>query len=202
MTKQTFGLVTLLLLLASSGCGKKADTADNSEAEELTENESTQEEAVDYRTIPFQTISGEPTSLADFDGQVILLVNVASKCGYTPQYTDLEQLYQSFKEGGLVVIGFPANNFGEQEPGSNEEILKFCTSTFQVTFPLMAKVSVLGDNKHPLFVELTERSQVPGEIKWNFSKMLLDRKGALIARYDSGVEPMSDELVGAIKKLL
>lgn len=201
MTRHTLVLITLLLLVAS-GCGKKADTADNSEAEELTENESTQEEAVDYRTIPFQTISGEPTSLADFDGQVILLVNVASKCGYTPQYTDLEKLYQSFKEGGLVVIGFPANNFGEQEPGSNEEILKFCTSTFQVTFPLMAKVSVLGDDKHPLFVELTERSQVPGEIKWNFSKMLLDRKGALIARYDSGVEPMSDELVGAIKKLL
>lgn len=201
MTRHTLVLITLLLLVAS-GCGKKADTADNSEAEELTKNESTQEATVDYRTIPFQTISGEPTSLADFDGQVILLVNVASKCGYTPQYTDLEKLYQSFKEGGLVVIGFPANNFGEQEPGSNEEILKFCTSTFQVTFPLMAKVSVLGDDKHPLFVELTERSQVPGEIKWNFSKMLLDRKGALIARYDSGVEPMSDELVGAIKKLL
>lgn len=202
MTKQIFGLATFLLLLASNGCGNQADTADKSDAKEVAESKLTPEAVVDYRTIPFLTITGDTTSLADFDGQVVLLVNVASKCGYTPQYTDLEKLYQSFKDSGLVVIGFPANNFGGQEPGTDEEILSFCTSTYQVSFPLMSKVSVLGDDKHPLFVELTEGSSVPGEIKWNFSKMLLDRKGALIARYESAVEPRSDELVGAIKKLL
>lgn len=202
MVKQFSGLAVLLLMLAAPACDKKSDTADKSETSDVTENQIAQEAVVDYRTIPFQTITGDTTSLADFDGQVVLLVNVASKCGYTSQYTGLEKLYQDLKDSGLVVIGFPANNFGEQEPGTDEEILKFCTSTYQVSFPLMSKVSVLGDDKHPLFVELTEGSTVPGDIKWNFSKMLLDRQGNLIARYDPDVEPMSDELVGEIKKLL
>jgi glutathione peroxidase len=200
--KQFSGLAALLLLLTAAACDRNADTADKSETSDVTENQISQEAVVDYRNISFKTITGDTTSLADFDGQVVLLVNVASKCGYTPQYTDLEKLYQSLKDSGLVVIGFPANNFGEQEPGTDEDILKFCTSTYQVSFPMMSKVSVLGDDKHPLFVKLTEGSTVPGDIKWNFSKMLLDRSGNLIARYDSDVEPMSDELVGEIRKLL
>ena len=202
MMKLTLGLATLLLFLASPACTEKADTAGKGDNEEGSKIELSQETIVDYRTIPFQTIGGDTTSLADFEGQVVLLVNVASKCGYTPQYTDLEKLYQEYQDSGLVVIGFPANNFGKQEPGSNAEILEFCTSTFQVSFPMMAKVSVLGDDKHPLFVELTERSSHNGEIKWNFSKMLLDRNGNLIARYQPSVEPLSDELVGEIQKLL
>lgn len=202
MVKQFSGLAALLLMLAAPACDKKSDTVDKSETSDVTENQITQEAVVDYRNIPFKTITGDTTSLADFDGQVLLLVNVASKCGYTPQYTDLEKLYQSLKDSGLVVVGFPANNFGEQEPGTDEDILKFCISTYQVSFPMMSKVSVLGDDKHPLFVKLTEGSTIPGDIKWNFSKMLLDRQGNLIARYDSDVEPMSDELVGEIRKLL
>lgn len=156
----------------------------------------------EYRQIKFATITGDTTSLAAFTGKVVLVVNVASKCGYTPQYTDLERLYLTYKDSGLVVIGFPANNFKNQEPGTNKEILDFCTTNYNVTFPLMAKVSVLGPDKHPLFVALTEKSNLPGEIKWNFSKFLLDRNGNLVARFDSPVKPTSNELVAAIRKAL
>ncbi|MDH3889461.1 MAG: glutathione peroxidase [candidate division Zixibacteria bacterium] len=202
MTIQTLGLATVLMLLVGSACSKKSDTGAEGENTESADMEVSQKTAVDYRSIPFQTITDNTTSLADFDGQVVLLVNVASKCGYTPQYTDLEKLYRSFKDSGFVVIGFPANNFGGQEPGTNAEIIEFCKKTYDISFPIMAKVSVAGDDKHPLFVELTENSSVQGEIKWNFSKMLLDRQGNLISRYDSGVEPLSEKLVGEIRKLL
>ena len=152
--------------------------------------------------IPFQTITGDSASLSDYAGKVILIVNVASKCGYTPQYAGLEELYRTYKDSGFVILGFPANNFKNQEPGTNEEILKFCKSKFGVTFPMMAKISVKGEDKHPLYVELTEKSKFPGDITWNFNKFLLDRKGNVVARFDSPVEPMSDELVGHIKELL
>ncbi len=156
---------------------------------------------VSFQDIPFHTIDGQPTSLAAYSGKVVLIVNVASACGYTRQYADLEQLYRFYGDSGLVVIGFPANNFGAQEPGTNEEILKFCQTKFDVTFPIMAKVSVLGDDKHSLFVGLTEKSEVRGDIKWNFSKFLLDRNGNLVSRYESKIEPMSDQLQADIKNL-
>ncbi|MFH2036029.1 MAG: glutathione peroxidase [Candidatus Zixiibacteriota bacterium] len=140
--------------------------------------------------------------LNDFKGKVILIVNVASQCGFTPQYADLEKLYLNYKDSGLVVVGFPANNFGGQEPGTNEEILSFCTTKFDVTFPMMAKVSVKGEDKHPLFIAMTEKSEFPGEIKWNFSKFLIGRNGKLVARFDSQVGPMSAEMTSAIEKLL
>lgn len=158
-------------------------------------------EPVGIQDIPFQTIEGQPTSLAAYSGKVVLIVNVASACGYTKQYAGLEQLYRSYRDSGLVVIGFPANNFGAQEPGTNEEIIEFCQTKFDVTFPMMAKLSVLGDDKHSLFVQLTEKSEVRGDIKWNFSKFLLDRNGNLVSRYESKIEPMSDQLVADIKKL-
>jgi glutathione peroxidase len=154
-----------------------------------------------YLNMPFKTITGHDTTLADFQGKVLLVVNVASECGYTPQYAGLERLYEQFKDSGLVVIGFPANNFGSQEPGTNEQILKFCQSKFNVTFPMMAKVSVKGKDKHPLFTYLTEQSSVKGEIKWNFSKFLLDREGTLVARFDSGVAPDAPELTSRIVSL-
>jgi glutathione peroxidase len=155
-----------------------------------------------YLDMPFNTITGEKTDLRAFDGKVVLIVNVASKCGFTKQYAGLEDLYRHFKDSGLVVIGFPANNFGGQEPGTDKEILNFCQSKFDVTFPMMSKISVKGKDIHPLFAYLTEDSSIPGEIKWNFSKFLLDRKGNLVARYDSQVTPDNEELVGKIRELL
>jgi len=157
---------------------------------------------IDYRHIKFATITGDTTSLAAYDGKAVLIVNVASECGYTPQYAGLEALYRRFKDSGLVVIGFPANDFNGQEPGTNEQILEFCTSKFDVTFPMMSKVSVKGKEKHPLFVALTEQSNMAGEIRWNFSKMLLDRHGRLIARFDSAVKPDSEQLVSTIRQAL
>lgn len=159
-------------------------------------------EKVDLESIPFETITGDTTSLADFRGKVVLIVNVASKCGNTPQYAALEDLYKKYADSGLVVIGFPANNFGGQEPGTNKEILNFCQSTYKVSFPMMAKVSVKGDDEHPLFVAMTQKSNLPGEITWNFSKFLIDRKGQLVARFAPKVQPESEDVVGAIEKLL
>lgn len=137
----------------------------------------------DYLSVPFKTIDGHDTTLAGFKGKTLLIVNVASKCGYTPQYESLEKLYEKYEKLGLLVIGFPANNFGSQEPGTNEEIKTFCEAKYHVTFPMMAKVSVKGVDIHPLFAWLTQKSPHPGEIKWNFSKFLLDKNGKLITRY-------------------
>ncbi len=158
-------------------------------------------QTVAYLDIPFKTITGNDSSLAAFRGKVVLLVNVASKCGYTPQYKDLETLFERYKSRGLIVVGFPANNFGAQEPGTNDEILNFCTTKYSVTFPMMAKVSVKGDDKHPLFKFLTEQSAIPGEIKWNFSKFLLDKDGNLVARYPSETNPLDPKLTSRIEAL-
>jgi len=155
--------------------------------------------------IPFTTIDGEPTSLAQYDGKVVLLVNVASKCGYTPQYTGLEALYEKYKDRGLVIVGIPANNFGSQEPGTNEEIKTFCSSKYNVTFPMMAKVSVLGDDKTPLYSFLTDKSanpQIGGDIKWNFTKFLFDRTGKPVARFEPAVTPDSPQVTAAIEATL
>lgn len=155
----------------------------------------------DYLKIPFKTIAGHDSTLEAFKGKVVLVVNVASKCGHTPQYAGLEKLFETYKSKGLVVVGFPANNFGSQEPGTNDEIAKFCSTTYGVTFPMMSKVSVKGEDKHPLFVQLTEKSTIPGEIKWNFSKFLFDRTGKLVARFPSETEPSDPQLTSKIESL-
>jgi glutathione peroxidase len=146
------------------------------------------------------SIDGKPVSLADYKGKVVLLVNVASKCGYTPQYAGLEALYRKYKDQGLVLIGVPANNFGSQEPGTNEEIKTFCKRNYDVTFPMMAKVSVKGEDKAPLYEYLT--STGGGDIKWNFTKFLVDRDGKVIERFEPKVTPESPELTAAIEKAL
>ncbi len=156
----------------------------------------------DFKQIPFKTIDGKPTNLAAYDGKVKLIVNVASKCGFTPQYDGLEKIYEEYKDKGFVVIGFPANNFNHQEPGTNAEIKKFCTSKFNVTFPMMAKISVKGDDIHPLYQYLTTHSMPPGDITWNFNKFLLDRDGNIVARWESTVEPTSKEITQEIEKVL
>ena len=150
------------------------------------------------------SIDGKPTPLADFKGKVVLLVNVASRCGYTPQYTGLEALYEKYKDQGFVIVGFPANNFGAQEPGTNEEIKTFCKSKYSVTFPMMAKVSVKGDDTTPLYQFLTTKANpaTEGEIKWNFTKFLVDKDGNVIARFEPKVTPEDPALVGAVEKTL
>jgi glutathione peroxidase len=151
------------------------------------------------------SIDGQPTSLAQFKGKVVLIVNVASKCGFTPQYAGLEALYEKYKERGLVVLGFPANNFLWQEPGTNEEIKAFCTRKYNVTFPMFAKVSVKGKDKTPLYQFLTDKKANPatgGEIGWNFTKFLVDKNGQVLARFGSSVKPESAELISAIENAL
>jgi glutathione peroxidase len=153
--------------------------------------------------IPLKTIDGKETTLKDRNAKTILLVNVASQCGYTKQYKGLEAIYQAYKDKGLVVIGVPCNDFGGQEPGTAEEIKEFCSSKYSVTFPLLEKVSVKGDKAHPLFVALTGKdSPFPGDVGWNFNKFLISGDGKLIQRFESGVEPESGELTTAIEKAL
>jgi glutathione peroxidase len=153
-------------------------------------------------TLP--SIDGQPAPLQQYKGKVLLLVNVASKCGFTPQYTALEAMYEKYKDQGLVVIGFPANNFMAQEPGTNEEIKTFCTRKFNVTFPMYGKVSVKGDDKTPLYQYLTDQTKPPvnGEIKWNFTKFLVDRDGNVISRFEPKVKPDDPEVTAAIEKAL
>lgn len=150
------------------------------------------------------SIDGSDAPLGQFKGKVLLLVNVASQCGYTPQYAGLEALYEKYKDQGLVVIGFPANNFGAQEPGTNEEIKSFCTRTYHVSFPMYAKVSVKGGDKTPLYHYLTEEAnpKTKGEIGWNFTKFLVDRNGKVIARFESKITPDDPALTGAVEKAL
>jgi len=152
-----------------------------------------------------ESINGTPTSLANYKNKVMLIVNVASQCGYTYQYEGLEALYVKYKDRGLVVAGFPANNFGGQEPGSNAEIGAFCKSKFGVTFPMFSKISVAGKGKAPLYEFLTDKTINPktgGEIPWNFTKYLVDRSGKVLARFDAAVEPGSTELTSAIEEAL
>jgi glutathione peroxidase len=145
------------------------------------------------------SIDGQPLPLSKFEGKVMLIVNVASKCGFTPQYEQLEAVYEKYKDQGFVIVGFPANNFMAQEPGTNEEIKTFCSTKYNVKFPLYSKISVKGDDKAPLYQFLT---QTGGEIKWNFTKFLVDRHGKVIARFESPVKPDAPEVTSAIEKAL
>jgi glutathione peroxidase len=153
--------------------------------------------------IAVKDIDGKDTSLATYKGKVVLIVNVASKCGFTPQYKSLEAVYLKYKEQGFVVLGFPCNQFGGQEPGTNEEIKLFCTSKYDVTFPLFDKIEVNGANRHPLYVALAGvTSPFPGDIKWNFNKFLLGKDGKILNRFDSKVTPDSPEAMTAIEAAL
>jgi glutathione peroxidase len=150
-----------------------------------------------------QTIDGKTQKLSDFRGKVVMIVNVASQCGFTPQYKNLEAVYKKYADQGFVVIGFPANDFKHQEPGTNDEILEFCTSKFNVTFPMMAKIVVKGDGQDPLYQFLTEKSgPFAGPIGWNFTKFLVDRNGAIIARYASPTKPDDKTVTDEIEKAL
>ena len=150
-------------------------------------------------------LDGKQVPLSSFKGKVVLVVNVASQCGYTYQYEGLQALYLKYKDQGLLIAGFPANNFGAQEPGSNAEIGAFCKSKFGVTFPMFSKISVKGSDKAPLYQFLTDSKANPktgGEIPWNFTKYLVDRDGKVLARFDAPVEPESKELTSAVEAAL
>jgi glutathione peroxidase len=171
------------------------------------------------QNIPVSTIDGKPSSLKDFAGNVLLVVNVASKCGLTPQYEALEKIYEDRKDKGFAVLGFPANNFGAQEPGSNEEIAEFCSLTYSVKFPMFAKISVVGDDQHPLYKELTNaapraqgdpdafRDRLKGfgmtpnqdpDVLWNFEKFLVGKNGEVVARFAPTMAPDDPAVVAAI----
>ena len=150
-------------------------------------------------------IDGKEVKLKKFKGNVLLVVNTASQCGYTPQYEGLQKTFDKYKAQGFVVLGFPANNFRGQEPGSNEQIKEFCTTKYKVTFPMFAKISVKGDDQDPLYQFLTSKETNPnfaGDIKWNFNKFLIDRKGNVVARFDSKDTPDGEAVTAAIEKYL
>ena len=152
-----------------------------------------------------QSIDGKATPLSSLKGKVVMLVNVASKCGYTPQYAGLESLYEKYRDQGFVIVGIPANNFMGQEPGTNAEIKTFCKTKYDVKFPMMAKVSVKGDDKAPLYQYLTSKQENPktgGEIQWNFTKFLVDRNGNVIARFEPAVTPEDPALTSAVDAAL
>ena len=150
-------------------------------------------------------IDHKEVNLGQYRGKVVLVVNVASRCGFTPQYEGLQKVYLKYKDRGFVILGFPANNFMSQEPGTDEEIKTFCSTKYNVTFPIFSKISVKGDDIHPLYKFLTSKETNPdfaGDIKWNFSKFLLDKNGKVIARFEPKVTPESDPMVQAIEKAL
>lgn len=165
---------------------------------------STMSAASNVYSFTLPSIDGKPLPIADFKGKVILMVNVASRCGYTPQYSALEALYEKYKDQGFVILGFPANNFGNQEPGTNQEIKTFCTRNYNVSFPIYSKISVKGDDQAPLYKYLTQDANpaVTGDVKWNFTKFLVNRDGQVVERFESAVTPDSPEVVSAIEKLL
>jgi glutathione peroxidase len=157
----------------------------------------------ELQAIPLKDIDGKATSLKAYDGKVLLVVNVASNCGYTKQYTGLEALHQKYAAKGFSVLGFPCNDFGGQEPGTAEEIKKFCSTKYSVTFPLFEKLHVKGDEQHPLYAALTGKSSpVPGDVKWNFGKFLISKDGKILKRWDSKTAPDDKELIAAIEEAM
>lgn len=183
-----FRITTLLVLLASISIFAQSTKGDK------------MNNILEYKV---KDINGKEVTLSSYKGKVLIIVNVASKCGYTKQYKGLQELYTKYKNEGFEILGFPCNDFGNQEPGSNKEIKEFCEMNFGVTFPMFDKVKVLGENKAPLYAKLTDNS-VTGkeEIKWNFEKFLIDKNGNIVKKYKSGIEPLSKELVGDLEKEL
>lgn len=158
------------------------------------------ESLMNINDITVSDISGNQIPLSTYEGKVLLIVNVASKCGYTKQYAGLQELYAKYKDSGFEILAFPCNDFGGQEPGTNEEIEEFCSTTFGVEFPLFDKIKVLGDDKEPLYEKLINNPTTEqGDIKWNFEKFLIAKNGDVVARYRSKIEPLSDEIVNSIE---
>ncbi len=152
--------------------------------------------------ISVKTIDGQDKIFSEYAGKVLLIVNVASYCGYTGQYSGLENLNKKYKDAGLRVLGFPCNDFGAQEPGSNEEIVQFCDRNYGVTFDLFDKVNARGGDKHPLYARLTSSVEPKGDVSWNFEKFIIAKNGEIVARFKSGTTPESSELITIIEREL
>lgn len=169
-----------------------------------TSQPSSVDNTISIYNFPADTIDGKTIKLKTYKGKVLLIVNTASQCGYTPQYKPLTELYGKYKDKGLEILGFPANDFGKQEPGGNDEIKQFCSVKFAVQFPMFSKISVVGKEQHPLFQYLTSQDNpdFKGDIKWNFEKFLIGRDGKLLHRYRSNITPLSEELVKAVETAL
>jgi len=201
-TKKTCLLAIPALLLASvGGCGGQQYSAGEKAEQPAAAVEASAPGVINHTV---ESLSGETVDLASFRGRPILIVNTASKCGYTPQYEGLQKLYERYGEDRLVVIGFPSNDFGNQEPGTAEEIGNFCRLNYGVTFPMMAKIHTRGPDMAPLYRTLTSESgeEFQGEVKWNFTKFLVDHEGRVVARFESSVEPLDERVTSAIDALL
>ena len=204
-----FGLVTI------GGCSQDYTTSieeavanesqplelhtDHHASKSQTTKETTASSIYDFT---MEDIDNKPRSLHDFKGKVLMIVNTASFCGNTPQYAGLQTLYERYRDQGLTILAFPANDFGKQEPGDNKEIAEFCYTKYSLEFPLFSKVVVTGEQKHPLYRYLTEDTAFPGEITWNFQKFLVNREGTVIARYAPRQKPLSPQIVDDIEKAL
>lgn len=188
-------IMTAGMIVATGGCSSSSDHAGSAETPAAAEP-AAQPDLLRHEVM---RIDGTPESLAQYEGKVVMVVNVASKCGLTPQYEQLEALYRDLKDEGFVVLGFPANNFMGQEPGTNEEIAEFCSTKFDVTFPMFEKISVKGDDQHPLYAELSALSEEPS---WNFTKYLIDRQGHFVERIGPRTKPNDEEVVAKIRQLL
>lgn len=189
--KRLINIITSLIILLSTQISAKI----NSKTPEETSN--------NILDLTVKDINGKEIKLSNYKGKVLLIVNVASKCGYTPQYEGLEKIYENYKNKGFEILAFPCNDFGAQEPGTNEEIKEFCSTKYNVTFPLFDKIKVIGKEKSPLYERLINSKNVEqGDVKWNFEKFLIDKNGDIVARFRSKVKPESDEIISAIEKEL
>jgi len=196
-------IVTLFFLLnlnLFAGCSDTSDVKNQNTNKENSKLTTTAVKTKNISDLSVTDMDGKEVKLSDYKGKVLMIVNVASKCGYTKQYTGLEEIYKKYKDRGFEILAFPCNDFGGQEPGSNDEIRTFCESKYNVTFPLFDKIAVLGDNKSPLYQRLTENSEPTGDIDWNFEKFIIDKNGDIAARFKSKVEPESDEVTSVIEE--
>lgn len=206
MKKNTIGIVGLVIVLLSLLLiwSIIQYSKQNEPYEETVEGDRWNMNSKFY-SFTMNNIDGIPVSLSEYQGKVLLVVNVASKCGFTKQYADLQQLYETYQEQGFLVLGFPANNFLSQEPGTDAEIKSFCTTNFNVTFPMFSKISVKGKELHPLYQYLTDPEQ-NGEfgtsIQWNFNKFLIDKNGNTIGYFESKINPLDTQITDAVEKAL
>ncbi len=198
--------VTPLLIVVAVCFGMSLATAGvAAQDQRQTQANQDQDEAPAALSFTMQTLGGETKKLSDYEGKVVLVVNTASKCGLTPQYAGLQGLYEKYKDKGLVVLGFPCNQFGGQEPGTATEISTFCTENYGVTFPMFAKINVNGESACELYKHLTALETMPagsGDISWNFEKFLIDRSGKVVARFSPRTKPEAEDFVQAIEKQL